>query len=299
MNSFKNEWILFECVTGSQLYGTSTPESDLDIRGVCLPDLRTKLDPFSGFEQQEFTGEDKVIYELRKFFQLASDCNPNIVELLFISPTHPACLKWSEKWELLFSNKHLFLSNNARFTFTGYAMSQLKRIKTHKKWLDSPVVQPNRSDFGLDPMPLFAFEKLMAILTSPEEAIVPELREYAKKEIQYKQAADEWKDYKNWMDTRNPKRFALESKYGYDTKHGMHLYRLLGEGIELLTTGNLTFPCKNVDELLEIRNGHVLYDTLLETVGDFQTKIDATESILPKKPDLEKLKDLYYRMLGV
>lgn len=297
MNNFNSSWIIFESLAGSYLYGTNTPESDIDYRGVCIPDYRVLNDPFGNFEQQEFSSEDRVIYSLRKFFQLASDCNPSIIELLFVNDLK-VIKKWSVYWDKIYSNKNIFLSNKAKFTFVGYAEQQLQRIKRYKKWLDKEMIQPNRKDFGLGEMPLFSYEKLMSILTSPEETIKEEYKEYAKKEMRYRQVKEEWDNYKNWYDTRNPKRFEIEAKFGYDTKHGMHLYRLLTEGLELLEQGTITLPRPDCKELLEIRNGKYSYDELLNLVGNFREKIDACKSILPAKPNLETIRILYYQLLG-
>ena len=63
---------IFEAIVGSRLYGTQTPESDYDYRGVCIPPMKVLLDPFSGFEQQDkgFKEEDRTIYNLSKFFKI-------------------------------------------------------------------------------------------------------------------------------------------------------------------------------------------------------------------------------------
>ena len=76
---------IFECVTGSRLYGTYTPESDYDYRGVCIPPMEILLHPFMNFDQKDsgFEEEDRAIYSLPKFFKICADSNPNIIELLF------------------------------------------------------------------------------------------------------------------------------------------------------------------------------------------------------------------------
>jgi uncharacterized protein len=47
-------------------------------------------------------------------------------------------------------HRELFLSQRAAETFVGYAKSQLKRIKTHKSWIDNPPMElKTREEFGL------------------------------------------------------------------------------------------------------------------------------------------------------
>jgi predicted nucleotidyltransferase len=93
-------------------------------------------------------GVEGVIYEVRKFFRLASECNPNILESLFCADRH--VLYCSDVGEQLRERADEFLSGKAKHTFCGYAMAQLSRIKTHKKWLmEPPPAPPERADFGL------------------------------------------------------------------------------------------------------------------------------------------------------
>ena len=69
--------IIFEGVTGSQAYGTSDELSDVDRRGVCIPPLSVLLG-FQNFDQKdgwEGKYEDRVIYNLKKFFLLVGSNN--------------------------------------------------------------------------------------------------------------------------------------------------------------------------------------------------------------------------------
>ena len=77
---------IFEAITGSQLYGTATPESDVDYRGICIPPMEVLLNPFENFKQQDkgFKEEDRTLYALGQWLKLCADSNPNIVELLFV-----------------------------------------------------------------------------------------------------------------------------------------------------------------------------------------------------------------------
>jgi uncharacterized protein len=85
------EWLgkrtIFASVHGSQAYGTATPESDIDIKGIAIPPAKYFHGFVQKFEQAESNHPyDMVIYDLRKFMHLASQCNPNIIEILFTEP---------------------------------------------------------------------------------------------------------------------------------------------------------------------------------------------------------------------
>lgn len=120
--------IIMECVAGSKLYGLNTPESDTDIRGIFIQDENNLIEL-----PQEVSDEksDIKFYSLKKFMKLAADCNPNIIELLFIPKDK--LIQTSPQYDLLCENAHLFMSKKARHTFTGYAYSQIQRAKGKNK----------------------------------------------------------------------------------------------------------------------------------------------------------------------
>jgi hypothetical protein len=58
-----------------------------------------------------------------------------------------------------------------------------------------------------------------------------------------------------------------------NTKHGMHLVRLITEGEELLLTGNITLPRPDAKFLLEVRNGLFTYDQIVQYAADGEQRI--------------------------
>ena len=140
--------MIFRCITGSHLYGTNTPDSDIDERGVFIPDEKYFLGFLHRIEQYQDIKNDITYFEIRKFLQLACENNPNIIELLFVPEN-----KWLENsidWRLIVKNRNLFISKKAKYTFSGYAQSQFNRIKLHRNWLmNPPKKKPSRKDFGL------------------------------------------------------------------------------------------------------------------------------------------------------
>lgn len=191
---FVEQNTIFSTIVGSVAYGTNTPESDMDVRGIAIiPDLKYYFGYLDHFEQFEDNVEDLVIYDIRKAFKLISDANPNMLDLIytperFHKKVHPI-------FEKVLDNKDKFLSKKARFTYTGYAFAQLKRIKTARSWLlNPPKKKPERSDFGLPDEKIItrddlgAFEWVMAHLL--------------KDTIEYLNLSDETKDElkeANWI----------------------------------------------------------------------------------------------------
>jgi predicted nucleotidyltransferase len=90
---------------------------------------------------------------------------------------------------------------------------------------------------------------------------------------------------------RHGQRKELSQEFGYDTKAGMHALRLMGEGIELMTFGTITFPRPNVDELIEVRKGAWSLDKLCSRVSGLFSDLEYAEktSSLRLKPDRQKV----------
>jgi predicted nucleotidyltransferase len=324
---------IFLTLHGSHAYGTNTPSSDVDVKGIAIPPTEYYLGFSKGFEQAEFKDPDGVVYEIRKFFKLARDCNPNIIEVLHTDESdwisvHPVGRK-------IIENRHIFMSKKAYYTFFGYARAQLKRINTHYRWLKNPPKAPmTRAEFGLPERPILPPDQLSAAmadiqkkveswdinwdLIEPSERIgmqerlslqlaevglamdsrwVPAAKLlgyddnfilYVQKEREYKTKCADWDSYQEWKKSRNPQRAVLEEKFGYDTKHGMHLVRLIRMCREILTTGEVLVKRPDREELLAIRNGALPYEEMVEWADKQENELATvyqTSTALPKTPD--------------
>jgi predicted nucleotidyltransferase len=262
---------IYKVIAGSQVYGLDTPQSDLDVRGVCIPPRRYLLG-LSRFEQWEHQDEkgDTVIYALTKFVQLALACNPNIIELLYTDPHH--VLFANEYGWRLVAHRHLFLSKQARHTFAGYAISQLRRIERHHRWLvNPPDHKPTPEEFGGWPLEgRFKFPDYEA-------------------QKAYQAAFKHWNQYQSWRRNRNPARAKLERKYGYDTKHAMHLLRLLKMGAGILETGQVHVYRPDREWLRAVRDGLLSYEELLHLAAKDEARLGqlVDASPLPDEPDAE------------
>jgi len=291
MRDFVQDQLIFMTLAGSHMYGMATPESDIDKRGVCVPPRNVVMGFARNFNQQEFEGEDTVVFSLVKFMDLAVKNNPNILELLFapeecIETMHPT-------WERLLERRDDFLSAKCYYSFTGYAHSQLKRLRTHRGWLmNPPTHKPTREEFGLTQAGQGVREIARGVDVSEIDLAALKIIE---KEKRYKAALTRWNQYQKWKKERNPRRAALEAKYSFDTKHASHLVRLLRMGWEILTTGKLNVRRPDADELLGIRRGEKNYDQLMEEVEDLQTKLEKVYNektyVVPFSPPKVELSD--------
>lgn len=290
---------IFEATTGSHLYGTATPESDYDSRGVCIPPLEVSIDPFMKFDVKDsFDGEDRSIYDLGKFFNLCADNNPNVLEMLFI-PEKFVVYK-TILWDKITKSRDLFLSKNIKHRFLGYAFSQLEAIKRHREWFISPPDhKPTREEFGLGQTPLVSEANIQNMMGVPNELFKEEYYEELQRERKYREIKKKWDNYMQWKTNRNPKRKASEEAIGFDGKYASHLFRLMSEGKELLLTGNITFPLPNAEWLLSIKNGFYSYEQILEMAKSMEQDFELwyEQSPLPSHPNRNAIKELYYDLV--
>lgn len=125
--------LLFATIAGSVSYGTNIETSDEDIRGVYIMDLDSVLGCNrtiynSNYEDQiSDKTNDVVLYELKRFLELVSTNNPNILEL-FNSPEDCVIYK-HEIFDLLLEHKDKFITKICRDSFAGYAKQQISKAK--------------------------------------------------------------------------------------------------------------------------------------------------------------------------
>lgn len=354
---------IFLALAGSQAHGTAREGSDVDLRGVCIAPLEVRLSLESRFEQHEGSLPEAlaarvlpsiearvafesalavktecVIFDVAKFVQLCAAANPNTLEILFTDERD--WLFETPAWRRLYEQRHRFLSKAVQQTFLGYAMAQLKQIKTHRSWLlNPPKTKPLREDFGLPiavgtlgrddqnrieqsiadkirsygiddvdmpkPARVSVQERMDAfvrdVLGADEAEVSDRMRAVAAHALQippgvmavlngekkYRAAMKHWEAYQTWKRQRNRARAALEAAHGYDTKHAMHLVRLMRMGVELLETGNLRVRRDDADELAAIREGAWSFDELLVHAEAIRSKLDGAERVssLPASVD--------------
>jgi predicted nucleotidyltransferase len=136
----QNNLIIFEAISGSQAYGTNTPTSDTDIRGVfVLPEnLYYGLYPHSYIHEVKDEKGDIKFYELNKFLEFLYENKPDCVELAHMPEN---CIIYKHPvWDYIDGNK--FLSKKCGAAFSGFARNQIRKARGLKKAINNP--QPEK-----------------------------------------------------------------------------------------------------------------------------------------------------------
>ena len=292
------ESVIFETVYGSRAYGLATETSDTYLRGVFVPPPLAFTGYRAGPEQIEPSAE-RVLFEIRKFFRLAAASNPTVIEVLFTDPAEHVTV--SEEGRRLLDQRSRFLSRLAGESFGKYGLAQLHRIRTHRRWLLSPpAAPPDRRDYGLPERTTIPRDEMGAVESMlqdgrlAEAALPGSFLDLLDRERRYRAAQREWQQHQEWTRSRNPVRAELERRHGYDTKHAMHLIRLLRMAGEILATGEVLVRRHDAEDLLAVRRGALPYDDLVEQADALGARLHALaeRSPLPERPDEEQLNAL-------
>jgi predicted nucleotidyltransferase len=142
--------VQYETVMGSVAYGVSSDTSDVDVYGWAIPPkddifphLRGEVPgfgkphpQFAQFQEHHVRDPDALgghgrtydltIFGIVKFFQLAMENNPNVIDSLFTPAT--CVLHATRVGTLVRENRGLFLHRGAWPKFKGYAYAQLHKL---------------------------------------------------------------------------------------------------------------------------------------------------------------------------
>ncbi len=128
----KDNRVIFRGIWGSHAYGTSTPESDQDSVGVFVLESEAYLSLEETPVQVSDERNDNRFYSLRNFLELASNGNPNILDVLFLP--EDCILTTSQYWRMLQNNRNFFLSRKVLQTYCDCARGQMRKPKFRRIW---------------------------------------------------------------------------------------------------------------------------------------------------------------------
>ncbi len=282
---------LFKTVTGSHLYGTNTPTSDIDYAGVFIADKEfyfwlqkveeldlwyvSKLD--NGKNASDAV--DFKMYELRNYVKLALQNNPNILELLFTNQATDV----SDLWNELLSIRKLFPHMWCVKTYIWYANSQRHKM----------TIRTDKHDDLVKFMETFNGKTWLLIDYRDELKESGEFFVVGDINIPRASTINAARDMVKKRYEMFSNRKELISKHWFDSKFWSHLIRLLLEWKELIETWEIQFPLQYADIILDIKQWNWSLERLLEYADNLEKEIyaivDSWKSPLPSKPRYDEV----------
>ena len=123
--------VILKVLTGSRAHGLATKESDYDYRAVyVLPtsDILSLGYKYKGSSWTEGDQHDNTAYEIGHFLQLATKCNPTILEM-FKAPIIEATEEGKKLIELF---PYVWNPKQTFDAFVGYGLNQRKKFLDKK-----------------------------------------------------------------------------------------------------------------------------------------------------------------------
>lgn len=318
--------LLVKMKFGSHLYGTSTPESDTDYKGIYIPTAReivlgsyarTVTKGRSKAEKERNTKDDvdEEIFSLDRFLELLMDGQTVALDMLF-SPD----FKGDEHGILreIYENRSRLLTKNVN-AFVGYSRQQASKYGIKGSRMDA--LKQTLELFELfDPnLPLEHYPHDLAALVERTSKLVSLEKAPLIEILLLKAANNKHEPHLSVCGKKIP----FHAKVGYargifnkiyqeygaraqkahldggkDWKALSHAVRVSGEALELLKTGHITFPRPDAALLLKIKKGQVDYDEVAHMIE--QGLVDLTEaqktSTLRAEPDKQWVEDLVARV---
>lgn len=303
--------ILVEMTFGSHLYGTASPTSDKDYKGVYLPafdDLllsrfpksineNTKLD---SSEKNTSADTDKETYSLHYFMELAKKGETVALDMLHAPPS--AWLKTSWQWEYLVDRKHFFYTKNLS-SLVGYARKQASKYGVKGSRLaDAKLVRDVLFKYSH-----MRVSDLMDHLPTTEHCgIMPHDGGTVYTVCGRKLTANAFAHHylpmmDNFIKEYGERAKQAETNEGVDWKAVSHAFRAAYQVRGILKDGGFTYPLPETDFLRAVKSGLLNFKTdvgpMLDSLMDEVDRL-SKESKLPEKVDDSLMDCLMLYLVG-
>lgn len=296
-----NARLLYLTKFGSHLYGTDTPDSDTDYKGIFLP---SKKSCFLGKMPKSITrstgdpggknSKDDVdiqLWSLQYFLELVSKGETNALDLLY-SHTNSTCIEFMQCHssgvdilDVLVNHHELFDIKDCK-AYTGYAIGQAKKygikgsrlgvVKRIYNWIVSikdpgwfeertlnDLMSNILTNFHHDS---YCFEKEINGARALVLCGKCHLANISATEFINRIK----KDYEQYGERARQ----AENNEGIDWKALSHAVRALHQMIELIDTGKIQYPLKTADTIKKIKAGELDFKTVEDMISQTLSVVD-------------------------
>jgi hypothetical protein len=293
---------------GSHLYGTSTPESDLDIKGVYIPCaddiLLQHVNPMISKSREKSFGEkntaddvDEEYYSLQRYLELLSQGQTVALDMLFAPET--AMMSEPDPIWLDIQNIAPKLITKGATAFVRYCRQQankygIKGSRVSAARLALDVLKQGEEKYGSNEKLSLMHEKLIIIEKDNEFIHFINGKQSDGDSLIYFEVCNKKTPMtasiktargiaQQLMDEYGQRALAAERNEGVDWKALSHAVRVGHEAIELFESGKITFPRPEAEHLLKIKQGKLQYSDVAEEIENLLVKVEsaATASNLP------------------
>jgi hypothetical protein len=283
---------------GAHLYGTATPDSDVDYKGIFLPTKEQLLLERAPKSRNYSTGKDETrntkndidieLYSLNYFIKLA--CDGQTVAMDMLHAPDNMILQKSKIWDVIVKNKQKFYTKNLK-SFIDYARRQASKYGIKGSRINAAllVLEILKKE---DPSKKMreVWDQLPRVEHCYDVAPDPNgMRQYQVCGKSFQESATVGYVIpiveKFYNDYGRRAKLAAENK-NIDWKAVSHALRAAYQTKEILTENTINFPLRNADFLVKVKQGKL--DYLSEVGPVLETLMEEVESLaltsnLPEK----------------
>jgi hypothetical protein len=310
---------------GSHLYGTATPSSDLDVKGVYLPSAADILlqhvrptltvPPARAEGARNAAGDvDTELFSLDRYLALLAAGQTIALDMLFapdealLRPPHPLWLEIRRDAPRLVTRRvGSFLSyarrQAAKFGIKGSRLAAARRVLEPLR--SAEAGKGGQAKLGrIEPelAELARGEEHLALVDIPTPAggLVRHL-DIGGRRVPLTASVKQARELAEHVIGAYGRR-ALEAELneGVDWKALSHAVRVGREALELLATGRIAFPLACAPHLLAVKRGEVPYAEVAAEIERLAGEVEAAAaaSALPDEPDRAFIEGLLFRSYG-
>ena len=307
--------VLIKTVAGSHLFGTNTPTSDKDFKGVYVPTGKQILLGSYDDAINQTTGNndtrntagdvDVELYSVRKFLKMLKNGDTAAIEMLFTPNQY--VLEKHPRWQLIRSQRDKLVSKKItgiigycrqqanKYGIKGSRMGELNNFIQFLKGLEKNFNFPNPKFKHAWPEILTEVKKYDHVheielkIKAKEESTVPAIDVLGKKFDHNCTFAYTLEILKKIYKNYGQRAREAKNNNGVDWKALSHAVRVMHQGIELLETGRITLPHsgENLKEIMDIKLGRIHYSKVSERIEELMLKLEkvSLNSKLPEQVD--------------
>lgn len=291
---------------GSHLYGTNTPQSDTDYKGIFMPsreqillgkipksiNIKTKIDKTA---KNTIDDIDTEFYSLHYFIHLA--CEGETVALDMLHAPDNMIIEHSEVWNKIVFERHRFYTKNLK-AFVGYARRQASkygikgsRLNDAKKVCDFLQNQWYKVHSQVEKITLIWDELPVGehiFKHSPDNNGIRMYEVCGRKICETASIRYAYDIVKKFYDNYGERARQAANNEAIDWKALSHALRAGYQVKQILTENQITFPLMEAEFLKAVKQGLLDYQTIvapeLESLMDEIEKL-STDSSLPNTVD--------------
>ena len=288
---------------GSTLYGTSTPNSDVDIKGVFLPSLDQlflndipkciDMSPKKDNSRKNTKDDtDMDMYSLHYFIKLALQGETAAIDMLHANDEN--IIESSSIWKEIVKNREKFYTKDMK-SFVGYCRRQAdkygikgSRIQEIEAVLDTLVGYEEHVTLGFiwDKLPLSTY----CYFTKNKKNDIPVYSVCGKKFQQTVKLKFVIAPLYKYLRNYGERAHLAKTNQGIDWKAISHALRAALQIREILLTNNLVYPLKDAKLLTTVKQGKLDFLTVVNPMlEDLIREVNELSEIstLPSKPDIK------------